>query len=127
MSKSLLVVDDSTTIREAVRHALAGEDWTVVIASSPSEALEIFRDRSFDAVLCDVSLRDADGYEMCRTLRTADGAGEPSIILMGAKVNDTAAMAAGASGTLLKPFESQEILEALEGMPDRDEAFVDIK
>ena len=36
-------------------------------------------------------------------------------------------MAAGASGTLLKPFESQEVLDALEGMPDRDEAFVELE
>ena len=117
MPKTLLVVDDSITIQDAVRHALTGEDWTVVTASSQAEAVEALRDRHFDAVLCDVALGDADGYEVCKTIRATSEGAEPLVVLMGANVSDAAAMAAGASATVLKPFETAEILEVLQTTP----------
>jgi len=121
MPRTLLVVDDSATICQAVRHALTGEDWTVVTASNPSGALELLRTRAPDAVLCDVSLADADGYEVCRSIRTASGNDGPPVILMGAKVSDAGAKAAGASASLPKPFESSELVDALQSALDQGE------
>jgi CheY-like chemotaxis protein len=114
MPKTLLVVDDSVTICQAVRHALTGEDWTVVAAANRTDALEFLKAQTPDAVLCDVSLADADGYEVCRSIRTASGDGGPPVILMGAKVSEAGARAAGASATLPKPFGSSELVDAVQ-------------
>ncbi len=113
MPKTLLVLDDSATIQEAVRDALAGEDWTVIAAGTVDEALEEIRGRRPDAVLCDVSPGDEDGYEVCRRIREMpEGAGVP-VILMGGRVGPGAAGAAGAAAVLPKPFSSDELLNAL--------------
>lgn len=113
MPKTLLVVDDSATIREAAKLALTGEAWFVTEATSSDEALSAIRSGSPDAVLCDVSLAGEDGYEVCRAIRELpEGAGVP-VVLMGSKVSEAAARAAGAVGTLPKPFSSDELVEAL--------------
>ncbi len=112
MPKTVLVVDDSATIREAVRHALTGEDWIVREATDAAEALAVLRSDAPDAVLCDVTLPDGDGYETCKTLRGAAGTPLP-VILMGTRVSHAAALAAGAAATLTKPFEAAEVAETL--------------
>lgn len=112
MPKTLLVVDDSDTIREAARNALAGEDWSVAGAASSAEALEVVARSRPDAALCDVALGDENGYEVCQTLRKAGG--DLPVILMGSRVSHAAAMAAGAAATLTKPFDSAELLDTLQ-------------
>jgi len=113
MPRNLLVVDDSSTIRDAVRYSLAGEDWIVAAVADTAEALETIRGGAVDAVLCDASLTPDDGYEACRMLRSAMGDDPVPIVLMGSKVSENLAASAGATAVLTKPFESQELLEVL--------------
>lgn len=114
MPRSLLVVDDSSTVQEAVRLALTGEDWTLRSASGSVEAAEAIRAAPPDAILCDVSLGQEDGYEVCRRLKDGPEGRAAPVILMGGRVSEGLAAAAGASGTLLKPFAAGELLSALE-------------
>ena len=113
MPKTLLVLDDSATIQEAVRDALAGEDWTVIAAGTVDEAMEEIRSRRPDAVLCDVSPGDEDGYEVCRRIREMPEGADIPVILMGGQVGPAAAGTAGAAGVLPKPFSSDELVHAL--------------
>jgi len=125
MSKTLLVVDDSSTIQEAVRHVLVGEDWTVITAADEAEAVEAVNSSSPDAALCDVVLGDEDGYDVCRILK-AVGDGSLPIIMMGAQVRDTMAMAAGASAIIGKPFGSDELLNSLNSVMEQSVASFDL-
>ncbi len=113
MPKTLLVLDDSATIQEAVRDALTGEDWTVIAAGTVDEALEEIRTRRPDVVLCDVSPGDEDGYEVCRRIREMPEGAEIPVILMGGQVGPAAAGTAGAAAVLPKPFSSDELLQTL--------------
>ncbi len=118
MPRTLLVVDESTTIQEAARLALTGEDWHVVGASTGAEALELLRSHLPDAVLCAASLGDEDGYAVCRSIRsTAEGSSIP-VILSGAEVDEPAALKAGAAGALAKPFSSEELADTLRATLD---------
>lgn len=114
MPRKLLVVDDSSTIAEAVRHALTGEDWTVTVADSTTKAVETLQEEAPDAVLCDVMLGEEDGYEACRILRAALPGTEVPVILMGGVVSESLAALAGAAAVLTKPFQSDELVDTLE-------------
>ncbi|WP_461395738.1 response regulator, partial [Deferrisoma sp.] len=114
MPKTVLVVDDSPTIREAVRLALAGEPWDVVEAAGEEEALAALGEASPDVVLCDADLGEGDGLGLCRRLREHPAAARAPVVLMGARVAPAAAKAAGAIAILAKPFSSEELLGALQ-------------
>ncbi len=114
MPRNLLVVDDSSTMAEAVRHALTGEGWTVTVADSTIKAVEALQEGAPDAVLCDVALGEEDGYEACRILRAALPGTEVPVILMGGNVSENLAALAGAAAVLTKPFQSDELLDTLE-------------
>lgn len=115
MPKTLLVVDDSPTIREAARLALTGEDWAVAGAEGPDEAVEAARGRPVDAVLLDAGV---GGAELVRRLRALPGGGDLPVLLMGAAVTPAEAEAAGATAALAKPFGSDELAEALQAALD---------
>lgn len=114
MPRSVLVVDDSSTVQDAVRFALAGEEWTVHSAADSEAAREAVRSSPPDAILCDVSLGDEDGYEVCRSLRSLPDRSAIPVIMMGGRVSEGLATAVGAAGMLTKPFASAELLDALE-------------
>jgi len=125
MAKNLLVIDDSSTIREAIQLALTGGEWQTVNAATGAEALDALRQHRVDAVLCDVSLAEEDGYEVCRTLgASAEGAGLP-ILLMGREVNATAAVTAGAAASLPKPFTAEQVQTALQEALERSDFSLD--
>ncbi len=114
MPRMVLVVDDSSTIQEAVRHALAGEPWEAVSAASGEEAEDKLQSGRFDVVLCDVDLGDEDGFGVCRRIREVSPSRAAPVVLMGARVTPAGAAAAGATATLTKPFSSEELLGALQ-------------
>lgn len=118
MPRTLLVVDDSTTIQEAVRHSLAGEDWTVATASNEAEALKALKTCNPDVILCDAALDDEDGYQICRAIK-AVGNPSPPVIMMGSQVRDSMAMAAGAAAIIGKPFSSDELINSLKNIVDQ--------
>ena len=114
MAKSLLVIDDSSTIREATQLALTGGEWELVTATNGAEALEALQQHRVDVILCAVAPGEEDGYELCRSLgASAEGSGIP-ILLMGGNVNATAALAVGASAALPKPFSVEELQQTLQ-------------
>ncbi|NOY43825.1 MAG: response regulator [Deltaproteobacteria bacterium] len=114
MPRTVLVVDESSTIQEAVRNAIVGEPWDAAAAASGEEAEDKLRAGRFDVVLCDVDLGGEDGFGVCRRIREALPGRAVPVVLMGARVTPAAAAAAGATATLTKPFSSEELLGALQ-------------
>ena len=71
----ILVVDDSTTIRDHMEYTLPRIDHrriNVKFASSGEEALELLADESFDMVFLDIVMSGVDGYKVCKKI-AADG------------------------------------------------------
>ncbi|MBI5014895.1 MAG: response regulator [Deltaproteobacteria bacterium] len=125
MPKRLLVVDDSHTIREAARLALAGEDWTVIAAGTPDEALELLWGETPAAILCDADLGGA-GIELCRKIRGQPGGRDIPLLLTGAAATEAAAAAAGATATLATPFGAEELEGALQAALDAQSFSLDL-
>ena len=111
---SILVVDDATATRRALRVALSGMGFAVVEAARGEEALSLVRVSWFDAVLLDVDMPGMGGVETCRRIRSAI-ARLPILMLtvMDSEEDKVLALDAGADDYITKPFQLRELAARL--------------
>ena len=82
MSKCILIVDDEEDIRSITKMALEmGTDWTVLTASSGSEALEVAATSHPDTILLDMMMPDMDGRATLKRLK-AHASTQPIPVIM---------------------------------------------
>jgi DNA-binding response OmpR family regulator len=108
--RTVLVVDDERTLREALAEALAADGLRVVTAADGREALERFRSESPDLVLLDLMLPHVSGSDVCRILRRESAV---PIIMLTAKdseVDKVVGLELGADDYVTKPFSLRELL-----------------
>jgi CheY-like chemotaxis protein len=104
MSKTILLVDDDTAIRDLYNQLLTGAGYTVTTATEGKTAFEKITHEKFDLVLLDIMMPLIDGIGVLDTLNTQKIA-HPPIIFMTNLSNDPAtkeAMNKGASGVITK-------------------------
>jgi CheY-like chemotaxis protein len=115
---TVLVVDDSLTVREAVREAFAADEEVRVVACGDVDSAElVLAEECPDVVLCDVVLPGRSGYELCATLSRRTGRqGPPVLLLTGAFEPFDAGRAkeSGADAVISKPFTPEELRNAVE-------------
>lgn len=113
MTASILTVDDSASLRMAIRIALTGAGYTVTEAADGAEGLAKATETRFDLIVTDLNMPNMDGLEMIRALRQqAAQAGVP-IIFLTTESDDSMkaqAKAAGATGWLVKPFQPEQLI-----------------
>ena len=106
----ILVVDDEPAVRQSVALALELEDFDVEAVEHGLEALQVLADRTFDAVVLDVSMPYIDGIEVCRRLRAADDRTPVLMLTARDAIDDrVAGLDAGADDYLVKPFALREL------------------
>jgi two-component system chemotaxis response regulator CheY len=113
MSASILTVDDSASIRMAMRIALTGAGYTVTEAGDGAEALSKVRATRFDMIVTDLNMPRMDGLTMIRELRKLPGQAGIPIIFVTTESDDAIkaeAKASGATGWLVKPFQPDQIV-----------------
>ena len=69
MARTILVVEDETTLRETLVDALEVEGFRVIAAADGRSALARFRADRPDLILLDVMLPELSGIEVCRIIR----------------------------------------------------------
>jgi len=111
---TILVVDDDSSTRRALRVTLTGMGFTVVEAARGEEALSLIRVSWFDAVLMDVDMPGMGGVETCRSIRHAI-ARLPILMLtvMDSEDDKVLALDAGADDYITKPFQLRELTARL--------------
>lgn len=117
MDRTILIADDSSTIRRIVEHTFAECDVRVLVASDGLEAVETARRECLDLALIDVLMPRMTGYEVAEILgRDAATASVPVILLSGAfePFDEERAESCGAVGSLSKPFEGQALVARVE-------------
>jgi two-component system chemotaxis response regulator CheY len=113
---SILTVDDSASIRQAIRIALTSEGFQVTEAQDGAEGLSKAGAGAFDMIITDLNMPVMDGLTMIRKLRAKPAhAGVPIIFLTtesdaGVKAE---AKAAGATGWLTKPFVPAQLVSVV--------------
>jgi DNA-binding response OmpR family regulator len=107
-SPSILVVDDEESIQKLLTYPLEREGFEVVQARDGEEALDRFREGSFDLVVLDLALPRLDGLEVCRRLRASSTV---PIIMLTARddeVDKVLGLELGADDYITKPFSIRE-------------------
>lgn len=122
MSKSILLADDSATIRKVVEISFSHTDFQVEVVADGDEALERLETSHPDLVLADVVMPGASGYDICRRIKSS-ARPVPVLLLAGTfeAFDHELARSCGADGCLLKPFESRTLIERVTSLlADRD-------
>ena len=102
--KTILVVDDTDSLRIMVKKYLAGEGFRVVTAKNGREALFVARDEKPDLILLDLMMPEMDGYDF---MRTYGREAETPVILLTAKIEESdkvLGLELGADDYVTKPF-----------------------
>ncbi|TNE39442.1 MAG: response regulator transcription factor [Alphaproteobacteria bacterium] len=110
--KKILMVDDDTALREALDEQFALHDeFDLSQAATAGEGLALAKEGAFDLILLDVGLGEADGRDVCRSMRKG-GVTCPIIMLTGADTDaDTIlGLEAGANDYVTKPFRFAVLL-----------------
>lgn len=116
MPKTVLIVDDSVSIRQMVSHALKGAGYTVADAPDGQAALDKARNMALDLVITDQNMPRLDGIGLTKALKADSRHRRTPILILTTEASaDMKAQgkAAGAAGWLVKPFEPSKLLEVV--------------
>jgi DNA-binding response OmpR family regulator len=110
----LLLIEDDVRLARMVAGVLRQNGFTCEHATDARTGEAAFRQRAFDLILLDLMLPDADGLDLCRSLRAGtEGRADTPIIMVTARgefVDRVIGLELGADDYLPKPFESRELL-----------------
>ena len=112
----VLVVDDSPSMRFAVKTTLSSVGYQVQEASDGIEALELAKQHFFDFVLTDINMPNMDGFGLIEALRNLKEYKFIPILTLTTqtdKVSRQRAKKLGATGWIVKPFTSERLTEVM--------------
>jgi two-component system, chemotaxis family, chemotaxis protein CheY len=112
MKQTILVVDDSPTVRKFVATSLQMKGFNVVTAADGMEALERMPNEEISIVITDLNMPDMDGIEFIRALREAPAYRHIPVIVLSSMSDENLKSVASNLGVfsyLEKPFDCQRI------------------
>jgi len=116
MAKKVLVVDDSSTVRQQLKMALTPAGFDISEAVDGQDGLEKIRARHAElaVIICDVNMPRMNGIEMLEALQS-EGISVPVVMLTteGQPALIRRAKAAGAKGWIVKPFRKDLLVRAM--------------
>jgi CheY-like chemotaxis protein len=118
MSPTVLVADDSRTIRQVVEWALKGSAFEVVGVGSAQETMEAAQQQP-SVILLDYHMPDGSGYEVCRALKNGGPTSQIPVVMLGGTYHDfdeSQARDAGADEVVMKPFKTDDLIGAIDSV-----------
>ncbi len=116
MSKSILIVDDSASIRQVVSLTLKGAGFNVIEACDGQDALSKLTGQRIHLMISDVNMPNMDGLSFLKAVKSrAEYKFTPVIMLTTESAEDkkSQGQAAGAKAWMVKPFQPQQMLAAV--------------
>lgn len=113
MAPSVLIVDDSLTVRMDLAEAFESAGFSTLLASTVAEARTLLARQPVSAVILDVILPDEDGIELLREIRAAQSAQAPFVLLLSseADVRDRIrGISVGADDYVGKPYDTSYVI-----------------
>lgn len=116
MNKTILVVDDSASVRQVLGGALVGAGYEVISANDGEDALAMLDGRRLNLVICDVNMPRLDGFGFVRRMKAhPDYKFTPVIMLTTESAKDMKEQGrdAGARAWVVKPFPLKQMMDAV--------------
>jgi len=120
MSKLVMVIDDSTTVRKIIETCLGRQGFQVLGFPDGVEAMRWLMEptsRMPDLVFLDIGLPKMDGYEVARRLKTKPQLSNAVIVMLSRRdgmIDRLKGRLAGAKDYITKPFKTQDIISVTE-------------
>ena len=116
MAKTILIVDDSASLRAVVAIALRGNGYEVIEASDGKDALSKLMGQKIHLIISDVNMPNMDGIAFVKEVKTKAAYKFTPIIMLTTEGQDTKkneGRAAGAKAWMMKPFNPPQLLNAV--------------
>lgn len=114
---TILIIDDNDDLRETLVAVLADEGYTTVVAEDGASGARVFAETRPDLVVTDLIMPNSNGFETIRQIRTIDPYARILAMSGGSLMNKddylATAAALGAMSVLPKPFEVEELVQAV--------------
>jgi two-component system chemotaxis response regulator CheY len=113
MGKTILVVDDSASMRQVVGMALKGSDYEVIEACDGKDALTKLGGQKIHLVISDVNMPNMDGITFVREMKKLPAYKFVPVVMLtteGSEEKKKAGQEAGAKAWVVKPFQPAQIL-----------------
>src|SRR5687767_12331654 len=109
MAERILMIDDDNRLAGMVSDYLGGAGFRVTVAGTGREGEALLKRETFDAVILDLMLPDADGLDLCRRLRSSTDVPILMLTARGEPMDKVVGLEIGADDYLAKPFEPREL------------------
>jgi len=116
MSKMILTIDDSASIRQMVAMTLRSAGHTVIEAVDGSQGYDQATSHTLDAIITDLNMPIMNGIEFIRKYRTHPSSKGVPILLLTTESDDELkrqAKEAGATGWIAKPFKQDQLIAVI--------------
>lgn len=116
MGKKVLIVDDAAFMRMMIKDILTKNNYEIAgEAENGKKAVELYKEHKPDVVTMDITMPEMDGIEAVKAIKKIDP--DARIIMcsaMGQQAMVMEAIQAGAKDFVVKPFQQNRVLQALE-------------
>jgi len=119
MAKTLMIVDDSATMRKIIMRTVRMSDLKfdrTEEAGNGNEALEKLGASPIDIMLCDINMPEMSGTELVKKVREMDSCKDTKIVMVSTESSQElidSVIADGANGFITKPFTPEKFQEKL--------------
>lgn len=116
MAKTIMIVDDSATLRQVVSIALKGAGYDVIEGADGKDALTKLTGQKVHLIISDVNMPNMDGISFVTEVKKLPAYKFTPIIMLTTEAGEdkkSAGQAAGAKAWVVKPFKPEQMLTAV--------------
>jgi two-component system chemotaxis response regulator CheY len=116
MAKTILIIDDSASLRQVVKMALTGAGYNVIEAGDGQAALALLDGRQVNMAVCDINMPVMNGIEFVKAAKQLASYKFMPILMLTTESQDAKkeeGKAAGAKAWMVKPFSPTQLVAAV--------------
>nr|WP_315464619.1 response regulator [uncultured Rhodoferax sp.] len=116
MTKTILVIDDSASLRQVVSMTLTAQGYQVLEAGDGQQALKLLDGRTINMAICDVNMPNMNGIEFVKAAKNIASYKFMPILMLTTESQEEKkeqGKAAGAKAWMVKPFAPTQLLNAV--------------
>lgn len=116
MAKTIMIVDDSASLRQVVRMTLEDAGYAAIEACDGKDALGKLGSAKISLIICDVNMPNMDGITFVQELKKLPNHKFTPVIMLTTETGEgkkQAGQAAGAKAWVIKPFQPAQMLQAV--------------